>query len=339
MTVQETLNSLLRVHQSRDLIKYDVPNNHTPMVLIALYRMGGIEGQLNQYFNNLNFAAIDTSSIKSTSEIKTYNWKKHLGEFEATSDYCQYFLDEIQEKGYEKVLKESVPTLFPGVAAHALHPLLRIGYGIDMKNETEIGMGLGYWAGTWLPLPKSPDNKQAVTLQELFNSSMENSTLNNLEMDSPSITGRIQKVYQCREFADLIPPVNFSNEDPLEELSQFVMDAFIETHHFTILHALTSCHALRLLIPYCDEPGIIFNQYCHALCALNLTVQNLDQDFKNPLPTKEMDWEDLFEAAIKTNIEHTIKCVYSCYQEALRYHREDYILIAQREVLKAAPFV
>jgi Questin oxidase-like len=341
--VQETLDSLLEEHQALDLNDYNVTHNHAPMVLIALYRLGADSTQLRHYYHNLKIdtAWLNISEFKTDPkqlDINVNNWKENLGRSKAASSYCEFFISEINQHGAQQVLSQYVPALMRGVAAHAFHPLLRLGYGIDLDNEKEIACGLGYWAATYLPMPEVAGNQDELSPEEFANQIVNSPVLRNIKMNSRSIAERINQIYSCKEFCELLHPIIIEDENPLDEISQLLANAFVENHHFSLLHGVTSCHALRLVLPYCDNIKQIINQYWYSVCALHLTVLNLDSDFSSPLPDEDQAWLIIFKRAIDSNIEHTIKFIYTCHQESEEYDRKIYKQLALRELEKTSPF-
>jgi hypothetical protein len=329
----------LKWHQERDLVRYDIEHNHAPMVLIALYRMGADENQLRRYYNNLQIGtSIFESVSQQTPPIVAARWMTSLGDFRACGSYCRFFKSEIDRLGLEEVLRCYVSALMTGVAAHAFHPLLRLGYGVDLMDHEEIALALGYWAATYLPAPEVSESKTGTGPVDLLNTLANTASLRAIRPESRSIADRIREFYSHEDFQSLLRPIRLDAERPLQGISLAIAEAFVENHHFTMLHGVTSCHALRIILPYCDNVQKAIGEYWYAICATYLSVVNLSADMHCPLPESDLGWQRIQEQAIATGIEHTIKLTYSCAKEAKEYGRDVYRRLALRELAASAPF-
>lgn len=339
MSAAKILRTLLKRHQDNDLVRYDTVNNHAPMVLIALYRLGADENQLRNYYKSLRR---DTPTVESDSEqappIVAARWSELLGDFRACGSYCRFFKSIIDERGAEKVLRAYVSPLMSGVAAHAFHPLLRLGYGIDLKDQDEIAFALGYWAAAYLPAPSVFKRSTGIGPTDQLNILVNTPSLRTIKPESSSIADRIRSFYAHEHFRSLLKPIRFDPERPLHEISLAIADAFVENHHFTLLHGVTGCHALRMILPYCDDLQRVISEYWYAICAAYLSVVNVPADMSCPPPETDEDWPRIQERAIATGAEHTIKLAYTCLQEAEEYDRDIYRRLALREIDVPAPF-
>jgi hypothetical protein len=199
-------------------------------------------------------------------------------------------------------------------------------------------LALGYWAATYLPVPDaSPSGTDAGPI-DLLNTLLDTASLRAIRPESKSIAERISEVYSHEDFRDLLRPVRFDAQRPLQEISLAVAEAFVENHHFTMLHGVTGCHALRMVLPYCDNLPKVISEYWYAICATYLSVVNLCADMRCPLPENDVVWPRIQEQAIATGIEHTIKLTYACLKETEEYERDVYRRLALREIEVSAPF-
>jgi hypothetical protein len=77
---QQTLETLLKQNREHDQWSGPQRNNHVPMVLIALYRLGGNSDAMVRYAARYNLAEGTTSpEIHGTDAITIDNWREHLG--------------------------------------------------------------------------------------------------------------------------------------------------------------------------------------------------------------------------------------------------------------------
>jgi hypothetical protein len=216
--------------------------------------------------------------------------------------------------------------------------LLRLGYGIDLMDSAEIALALGYWAATYLPAPNVPVGSPSTDPIELLNTLANTASLRAIRSPSSSIAERVREFYSQADFRGQLRPIHFDAEHPLREISLAVAEAFVQNHHFTLLHGVTGCHALRMVLPYCDDLEKVISEYWYAVCATYLSVVNLPADMHRALPEDATGWSPIREQAMATGIEHTIKLTYSCLKEGEEYDRDVYRRLALREIAVAAPF-
>lgn len=328
---------LLKQIQNSDLLRFNAKQNHAPMVLTAMYRMGANEDQLRGYFAKLEIASKKPDSPTRLS-INAASWREYLGQFDALDAYCGFFQSEIAQHGTEAALRRYVPLLSSGVTAHAYHPLLRLAYGLDLNDPTEIALALAYWAATYLPGPAMPTERPEIAPVDLLKKLAGTSSLRKIMPQSRSIAARIQQFYSEADFCTALRPIPFHPGNPLAEISLAVAEAFVENHHFTMLHSVTGCCALRMVLPYCDNPRKTISEYWYSICAAYLSVVNLPGDKHRPLPETRLDWTEIKSRALATSVDHTIKLTYACLQECDYYGRDIYPLLALREIAAPAPF-
>jgi hypothetical protein len=181
-------------------------------------------------------------------------------------------------------------------------------------------------------------NRTAVAPLALLDSMSKSKRLRNVRAESPSIAGRIRGIYSESHFQELLQPIQWVPERPIAEVASAIAQTFSHTHHFTILHAVTSCHAFRLLLPYIDDVGKAIGEYWHAICAAYLTVVNESPAGQGRTPEAGDRWQAVFEKATATpmddvvRFEHTVKLVYTCFKEWEFYNRDIYRALAVREV-------
>jgi hypothetical protein len=327
-----TLDALLKQHRDSDRVRYNVRHNHAPMVLIALYRLGAGDGELERYYQGLHITPPNSDGgSREATLIDAASWQSRLGDTHVTSSYCRFFESEIHRMGREQALRTYLSHLTTGVAAHAFHPLLRLGYGIDVNDDQEIAFGLGYWAATYLPVPDMPADKPSIGPVDLLNILANTSSLRGIT-PTGNIADRISQFYSHEDFRRSLRPIRFDPEHPLGEISAAIADAFVENHHFSMLHGVTGCHALRMVLPYCEHRQHVINAYWYAVCATYLSVVNVSATKHGSLPHTDAEWSGIQAEAIQTGIEHTIKLAYTCLRESEEYGRDIYRRLALRDI-------
>jgi hypothetical protein len=95
---------------------------------------------------------------------------------------------------------------------------------------------------------------------------------------------------------------------------------YANTYNFTMLHAVTSNHALRLVLPYIQDKERAFNAYWNALLAAYITIHCPAIKEYTP-PEKDIpEWDKIFAQAVQSDDAHVIKFVYTCFEESKVYH-------------------
>ncbi len=317
-------------------------NNHVPMVLIALQRMGADESTIERYVQSVRSRAGGAPlAAPDIAEIHTEDVTNYLGHFAAFPLFVAYFERRKKELGVEEMLSASIPILMNGVMGHAFHPLLRLGYALDLGDEDEVVYALAYWAAAYAPSPgvaaTAPPidaRTQLAEIQEAFSGP---------DAGAKALTGniqqRIQDIYVQPRFSSRLQPILAPPDRPLIEISALILDLFTRVHHFTILHAVTSCQALRLVLPHVRDPAPAISAYWHSICAASLTVPVPAPGAVAPIAAdSDRDWDRLWSTAIASGNEHTIKLAYTCRLEAEFYGRPEYFGIAARECATPARF-
>ncbi|MEO6105462.1 MAG: questin oxidase family protein [Cyclobacteriaceae bacterium] len=163
--------------------------------------------------------------------------------------------------------------------------------------------------------------------------------LNKIDVSANNIVGRIDQVFNSHEFINRLGPLNFGNDDPMKSISKEIMNAFEKIHDFTLLHGVTSCHAIRILLPFIPDQKQAVTEFFYSLCAAYVSVLKMRTEINNlPLPEYNNDEESLKTKAIKSMNEHTIKLTYTCFKEYEMYKRPEYLQLITREVQSPALF-
>ena len=341
MNTKETVDALLRKNRNHELATQPGVNNHVPMVLIALYRLGASSEQMTRYVEKFDLADAGQSPVNPRERLITRdNWKSRLGQ-SAFSAYVDLFSKWMNNAGMDAVLHEAVPVLMTGVCTAAYHALLRLAYALDYGSRDEVVFALAYWAVEFYPGPKFNPDASPVEPEALFNEIAQ--ATSNLKIEPVnSIDGRLHQVYQFRRIEHRWKPVRISGSDPLREISELILKIFSKNQHFTLLHALTSCQAMRLVLPYVKDHGKSLSEYWHSVCAAYVTVsRSRFQMGKNSVPRGTLAWKEVFAeaAASQDSMEHIVKLCYACWLESLHYDRAEYLSLACREIRNPSPFL
>jgi hypothetical protein len=344
MSVEETVEALLRKNRNHEKSTQPGVNNHVPMVLIALYRLGASAEVMNRYVENFDLTELPSRPLStSTNPITRANWHSLLGRG-SFSNWVDFFDEWMKQSTADVVLHEAVPVLMSGVCTAAYHALLRLAYALNFTSKDEMIFALAYWAVDFYQGPAFDASAPGVEPEELLQEIV--SAASHLQIEPVnSIDGRLQQVYQAAEFTHHWKPILMSNSAPperkIEKMSKLILQVFSTSQHFTLLHALTSCQAMRTVLPYLKEPEKSLSAYWHSVCAAYVTVHRSKFEMeKDSVPSCQMQWEEIFSAATasKESMEHVVKLCYAGWLESRHYQRPEYLALAGREVRKPSPF-
>ncbi|KAH0522217.1 hypothetical protein TsFJ059_006102 [Trichoderma semiorbis] len=128
-------------------------HNHTVHLLLSLYATGASPDVLEQAYaenHSYQIKAMNTHP-DVVKELKS-GWSAdcpYLGKGKHYPDFLKFFQDEIEEKGWEKVLLEYVfkgdersEAIYGRLFAGFLHPLIQLMYGIEWHQPAIVAEGL-----------------------------------------------------------------------------------------------------------------------------------------------------------------------------------------------------
>ena len=346
MDAKKILDALLEKNRRHDLAA-DGPgkNNHVPMTLIALYRMGADPRLMRRYAESLKLDGAPETAAAPMNPVTPENWQGRLGEPGLFPEYARFFENRIKQASAEMAIKESLPALMKGSAGSAFHPLIRLGYALDYGSREEIAFSLAYWAANYQPSPDFDAGAAPVEPDALLSEIVKNTSTLKIKPVN-SIVGRMDQVYRATDFRSSLKPVRTPDSNPLERISELLMETFTQTQDFTLLHAVTSCQAMRLVLPYAGDPQNTLSRYWHSVCAAYLTVLKTEKAIgKDSAADGGPGWEEILPKAAAADMssigayDHVVKLVYSCWLESRHYKRDLYRALAIREIENPSRFV
>jgi hypothetical protein len=311
--------------------------NHLPMILVALDRLGASRARLEAYFDTYSAAnRLVKVDIPRVGRIDQTNWQEFLGERARETDFRAFFAAEVDRLGALRAQDVYLPALAPGVAASALHALMRLAYANLTADAEDAGVGLAYWATAFLQLGKP--GSQVATLQDPLEVLLSlRSRLIRMppKPDMDLLWCFMRATAELPEFAT-IPGALIMTPQTLPRLRQLSLILFASTMTFEALHAVTGCHWLRLLPPRCPATFDIQSAFWTAIVSVYPKIGM-------PLPLDEEaieamrhapsipDWPEIASAAIGSDDEHDISLTFSTREEwALTDDRLYQVVAAKR---------
>ncbi len=313
-------------------------SNHAAMVLQAQARLGGTEAHA-QRFLGAYIAANGLGPVApSPGPVTRTNWDALLGSRAHEAAHRAFLRDELGRIGPDGLLREYLPRLLPGIAASALHGLMRLAYALEARDEAEVAESLAYWAACHLPLGTGMGAAPVTTSPtEVLVRVGRETSLATVQPDNDLLWHFMRDTAAMPAFA----PVHDWLEvrpDTLDRIAHDSLLLFAATMEFCALHALTGAHWLRLVLPVlqpADQARAVrhFWQAIAAVyhkmgCPLPLCEQDAAEQRRLAVP----GWDAIARAACASNDEHDISLVWSAREE--QAHRGDalYQVVAARRV-------
>ncbi|MEM8550916.1 MAG: questin oxidase family protein [Pseudomonadota bacterium] len=309
--------------------------NHAPMVLVALAAMGGSKARLRDFFDRYNADHALLPPTEHVGLITHENLDEFLGERERESDYARFFEGEVDRLGIEGALAAYLPRFSDGVAASALHGLMRAAYAVLRADRTETVHALAYWAATYLPLapskgaaPVTDDPaevlKRVAALPALRSQPIQEMLWHNM-----------LAVSQEPSFAPVVDWLALG-PDADARLASASLALFTATQDFCALHALTGAHWVRIVAPYTPQPDLLRRHFWQAVAALMPKMEfpavppaeTLEEWRRLPMP----DWPEITAAACQSYDEHDISVVFSAREQHSVYGDPLHKLAAARRM-------
>lgn len=329
--MSNVLNELLLENQKHEFCYGLIGNNHAPMTMIAMNKIGASDSEIKDYFSTIKKVWGTTSfDLTKSHKIEEKNWCENLNHFDFYPRYIDFFNQKIRAMGVDKTLKFSLPILLKAPASAAFHPLIRLAYGIELNNPGEIAHALSYWCSTYLPSPLAEGENILSPVESIDNLNIKFKSFRN-EL-SGNVRQRIQYFLDSKDFNSCLTKISVDSSDPFDILSDVISQSFFERQHFTSLHGVTSLHALRIVYEKTKFDIDYFQNYWIALCAAYLSVRTIDESkFQKQNFDEGLSWEQINKKAIKSKNEHVIKLSYTCKCEEEYHKKEIYKKLASRE--------
>ncbi len=298
--------------------------HHLPMALIALDRMNAEEGDL-QCFSD-NYIKILNPLLEKVNFKKIISIDEHLGNRAYFSAYLNFFKDEISSKGTLKVIEKSIPLLIKSPSSCAFHCLIRTSYAISSDIPHEIAMALAYWASEFITFKTEITIEKKDIIGELENLSIK---FHNHKFAQGNISVRMMEVDNLlSESKDYIIFPEYS----LDSIAELVLILYAQTENFTLLHAVTSTHAFRTLLPYISDKDLALKYLWQGIVLAFLSTGIILPSLSPVYEDHQTTWKKIFRKAVKSTDAHTIKLVYTSWEEWKEYDNDLYIQIAHKKV-------
>ncbi|KUJ83549.1 MULTISPECIES: questin oxidase family protein [Microbulbifer] len=301
--------------------------NHLPMVLIALDKMGASREQLQDAFDR-SALHLERPQLEPAEQLESGESIADLRNNEARfPSALVYYQNQLRQHGMTECLRRELPPLLPSIGTAAFHGLIRTAYGIDAGHLQEVATGLAYWNMEYRELPAS-EERLSVAAAEIPAIVAERYPL--ISLAPGNISDHMAAVSRQEGWQETaIQPELLG----LQDIAEVALAAYRGTGDFTLLHGITGCHALRLVLPYCPEPEVALRYFWRALVIAYLSTGPKDIGEPDQPQSNRPEWDTLLKQACRSDDDHVIKLCYSCWREAEHYGNDDYRAAAEMTVL------
>lgn len=285
-------------------------SNHLPMALMALHRLGASQARLDE------FTARYTPRLHAAPAPEPWPagdpWRARFGDVHAWPAYRDFFRQWLAHEGLAEVLQQALPYLVQGCGAAAFHGLIRVAYAFEAVAPEELADGLAYWACRWMDLgAATPRPAQALTERQPARLLPALAALPSSR--AGLIAHRMLDAARTRGFPGAVARLQIDGST-LPRLARTAAQHYSRSGNFTVLHLVTSAQALRVLLPFIDEPEAAVAAYWRAYAA-GVVAARAVPSRAAPL----LAWPELTEAAIASDDDHLVKLVDACRQEQAAY--------------------
>lgn len=324
MTLRQQLDltAVFDAEYSRNL------SSHLPMALAALSRLGAEEQRLAA------FAQTYATRLRPAAPTEPWPdgepWQSHFGDPRAWPAYRTLFNDWMDHEGAPAVLEQALPALLRGVGAAAFHGPIRVAYAVGSGHSHELADALAYWACRWFGLGALPANGRegdpAVVLARL----------NLAKPRRLLIAERMAMVAEQSGFARVAGGLRIDPAVTLERLARLAAQLYAASDNFTVLHLVTSAHALRLLLPWLDDDqrAEALSQYWLAYAAGHVS-SGLGAGTARTAAVTLRPWREIVARALVSDDDHFIKIVDSCREQERAYGGDVWRAAASRALQSA----
>ncbi len=279
--------------------------NHLPMALVALQRLGADDAHLQAFGERYRqrLEPAPPAAVWPGGQA----WTLRLGQREAWPLYRDLFARWLQRDELGDVLRQALPRLMVGCGAAAFHGLIRTAYALQSAQPQEMADALAYWACRWLDLGTSRAHGRTDDPARL---------LPRLPVPGGGqrlIFERMQAAADLPAFATTVAQLRVDDRT-LQRLAELAAGLYARSGNFTVLHLVTSAHAVRVLLPFVDEPAPAVRAYWRAFAA-GCAGTDVEADEAPPL----QPWERIVEHALASDDDHVIKLVHSCREQTGAY--------------------
>ncbi|MDY0884284.1 questin oxidase family protein [Dongia soli] len=246
--------------------------NHLPMALLALDRLGASPRQLGEFAAAYRKRLVPLADM--TMPVVTDPGELR-GEIDAFPRLEVFYRTALARDEHRAVLQRHLPSLLTGIAGAALHPLIRLAYGLLGGTRSEIAAGLAHAtiryrtlpAGSTVIAPMEADPR--ILLRRL----RADAAFDYKPQADIPIDAAIFSASDRPRFAAVVDDLILA-DDPWRQLAPVAAAFHVVRDDALSLHAVAGIHATRIIAGELDKPAArqLWHHVWRAVSALYLAA-------------------------------------------------------------------
>lgn len=287
--------------------------SHLPMALTALARLGAADGRLAEFADR--YSGRLHPAPPSEPWPAGDPWQSRFGDPRAWPAYRSLFNEWMDHEGAPAVLEQTLPALLRGVGAAAFHGPIRAAYAIAAGHSHALADALAYWACRWFSLGTAPLNGREPDPEVVL------AALGIAKPRRPLIAERMALAAEHPAFGRVASGLHIETDRTLAQLATLAARLYAASDNFTVLHLVTSAHAMRVLLPWLDEGDVTeaLGHYWLAYAAGHAASGIADSAAAGAPPRAPRPWSEIVAWAIASDDDHAVKLVDSCREQERVY--------------------
>ncbi len=196
-----------------------------------------------------------------------------------------------------------------GLGGGAFHALIRVAYAIADRDDVDLAAGLAYWRHAYLDLG------------EISRPNVDEEATGATPFDVDDALANVRAILRD------VP----ARELPL--IASTAVRGFAATRSFTMLHAMTATHAIRVLLPYASDADTAVRYLWRAFVAAYTSAGLPEIPTETALLQHYAEaptWEALGVRACSSDDEHVIKAAFTAREEDRAYASPSYRVAVAR---------
>ena len=317
-------------------------SNHAPMAIDAMCAMGrGADAipWLAHYRKQL------MPRPARFERINEANWRDAVGNQRYTTDWFEFFRNELEERPWREVLDAWTARFAPGIIAAAMHGVIRTGHAAraialeeNAERKRELADGLAYWAAESVKLPGEP----RIAAKAMPSAAILRVPTIPIERRGKfnSLTGAVTQLNSFKEFnrvVDAVDPASHDAPSFVSDLTATFARVYLANAHdilttIAFIHTVTGPAALRWMLPYLGREATetALTYMWQASAALYSTFGTMPSP-ENIEPS-ELSPDELIDRSIATGDEHAIKFTEVALSEHALNPRPEYLAAASHAI-------
>ena len=301
--------------------------SHLPMALTALARLGAPTSGWPR-LQTTTRAPAPCAAARALACRRA--WQPHSA-IRRLADVPQSVQRVDGSEGAPAVLEQTLPALMQGVGAAAFHGPIRAAYAVAAGHSHELADALAYWACRWFCA------RLAVAQRQRGEPGDRARRTEHRQAAPPLIAERMALAAEHPAFGRVASGLRIDPDRTLAQLATLAARLYATSANFTVLHLVTSAHAMRVLLPWLDDGDRVraLGHYWLAYAAGHAASGVADSAAAGAPRGTPRPWPDIVALAMASDDDHVIKLVDSCREQERAYGGAVWREAASRAVANA----